>query len=148
MIEENSMKLFLPITVLFLSLQLIAALPQNSVYEQLTGNKQQSKKVNAQSNRPIAKKPQSKVVASAQKALTLARESRSQKNYILAIKRFNFILKYYSKTSEAKTALAEKASLYKEMGLNEQATYNLNKLTQLASVKKAAASKNTQRLIK
>lgn len=124
------MKFFLVTISLMASYSLQAAIPKTSTYEQLTGKK---------NLKQVVVSP--KIVASAQKALNLARESRQQKNYILAIKRFNFILKYYSKTQEAKTALIEKASLYKEMGLNEQATYNLNKATQLASVKNNAKTK-------
>ncbi len=93
----------------------------------------------------------SKVTASAEKALNLARQSRTEKNYILAIKRYNFILKYYPKTQQAKLALVDKVSLYKEMNLSEPANYNQKKLmTQVKSQKGVQAmspskSSNTKR---
>lgn len=79
----------------------------------------------------LAGKPSTKVTASANKALGLARQSRNEKNYILAIKRYNFVLKYYPKTVQAKAALMDKASMYKEMGLNEPAAYNQKKVSTL-----------------
>lgn len=60
----------------------------------------------------------------AQKGLALAREAKNEKNYILAIKRYNFILKYFSKTAQARQALLDKSQIYKDMGLEEQAQYN------------------------
>lgn len=60
----------------------------------------------------------------AQKALVLARQSRDEKNYILAIKRYNFIIKHFPKTLEARTAHLDKASLYQKMGLQQPAVFN------------------------
>lgn len=60
----------------------------------------------------------------AQKALVLARQSRDERNYILAIKRYNFIIKHFPKTLEARTAHLDKASLYKKMGLEQPAVFN------------------------
>lgn len=95
---------------------------EQALYEQLAGKN--------------APQVSSKVTASAEKALTLARQSRTEKNYILAIKRYNFILKYYPKTQQAKLALVDKVSLYKEMNLSEPANYNQKRLmTQVKSQK-------------
>ena len=100
-----------------------AAVPQKTIkksdqalYQQLTGQKYAP---------PVNKK----VSASAEKALGLARQSRQQKDYIQALKRYNFVLKYYAKTPQAKMALADKASMYKEMGLPEQAAYNQKRIS-------------------
>jgi hypothetical protein len=108
-----------------------AATNQKELYQQLTG-------------RTTTAKLPVKVVASAEKALMLARESRDSKNYILAIKRYNFILKYYSKTTQAKLALIDKSMLYKEMGLPEQAAYNQKKVSKLNTL----TTKNSQKTIK
>lgn len=102
---------------------------EQALYEQLAGS----------SKTPVAP-TSNKITASAAKALTLARQSRSEKNYILAIKRYNFILKYYSKTSQAKTALSDKASLYKEMGLTEQAAYNQKKVSTFSAATSGSSS--------
>ena len=88
---------------------------EQALYEQLAGKN---------APEPVT----NKVMASANKALTLARQSRSEKNYILALKRYNFVLKYYPKTKQAQLALNDKVSLYKEMNLTEPANYNQKKL--------------------
>jgi uncharacterized membrane protein YcgQ (UPF0703/DUF1980 family) len=100
---------------------------EQALYEQLAGKNSTTTMTN-------------KVTTSAEKALALARLSRSEKNYILAIKRYNFILKYYSKTKQAQLALADKASLYSEMNLSEPALHNRKKL--MTQVK---TQKGTQR---
>jgi hypothetical protein len=82
------------------------------------------KKVGTLQNKPAQKSAQTTSLRPSQKGLALAREAKNEKNYILAIKRYNFILKHFSRTSEAKAALLDKAQIYKEMGLDEQATYN------------------------
>ncbi len=115
-----------------------SAIQSQQLYEQLAG------KPPAGSRAKASKVGNPKVLASATKALTLARQSRTEKNYILAIKRYNFILKYYSKTPQAKIALADKASLYKEMGLSEQAAYNQKRISTMRPiVRKNMTSKAT-----
>ncbi len=94
---------------------------EQSLYEQLAGKNATPTVAN-------------KVTASADKALSLARQSRRDRNYILAIKRYNFIMKYYPKTKQSQLALTDKVSLYKEMNLTEPATYNQKRLmTQMGS---------------
>ena len=88
---------------------------EQALYEQLAGKNATETLTN-------------KVLASADKALTLARQSRSEKNYILALKRYNFVLKYYPKTKQSRLALNDKVSLYKEMNLTEPANYNQKRL--------------------
>ncbi len=62
-----------------------------------------------------------------EKALMMARESRDQKNYILAIKRYNYIIKNFSQSKEATLALLDKSAIYQKMGFEKPAIYNLNK---------------------
>ena len=101
--------------------------------EKLTGVKPVQKKIQAPQKaqaslkKAVGKKVQVTKATSlkpAQKGLILAREAKAKKDYILAIKRYNFILKYFAKTPEAKIALMDKADIYKDMGLEEQAQYN------------------------
>lgn len=128
----------LVIVVALFGQSLFAALPQKNksdkeqtaLYQELTGRSTQAP---------------NKILASADKALVLARQSRKQKNYILAIKRYNFIMKYYSKTPFAKVALSDKVSLYKEMGLTEQANYNQNKVLQISKTQTQSLKTSAQK---
>ena len=72
-----------------------------------------------------------------EKALHMARESRDQKNYILAIKRYNYIIKNFSKTKEATQALLDKSAMYKKMGFEIPSKYNLGKAVQFSALQKA-----------
>jgi GGDEF domain-containing protein len=72
--------------------------------------------------------PQKKYLKNpADRALQMARESRDQKNYVLAIKRYNYIIKNFAKTQQAAIALMDKSAMYQKMGFAEPATYNLKK---------------------
>lgn len=112
-------KSFAFVTCLLFTTASFAAIPQNKnmsdreqkLLETLTG-----KKVSTS----VAKTP-------AQKALVLARQSSESKNYIQAIKRYNFILKNFPKTAEAAEAYKDKAQIYSRLGLKEPAQYNLKK---------------------
>lgn len=108
---------------------------EQSLYEQLAGQPASSAK--AQGANVKAKK----IAASATKALALAKQSRHEKNYILAIKRYNFILKYYPRTPQAKAALMDKASMYKEMGLNDPYVYNQKKVSAMKLAPNSVISK-------
>jgi hypothetical protein len=68
----------------------------------------------------------------ADKALMMARESRDQKNYVLAIKRYNYILKNFAKTPQAAAALTDKSAIYTKMGFAKPAEYNLKKAKMMA----------------
>ncbi len=63
----------------------------------------------------------------ADRALQMARESRDQKNYVLAIKRYNYIIKNFAKTKQAEAALLDKSLIYKKMGFSKPSEYNLKK---------------------
>ena len=113
-----------------------------SLREKLTG----TKKVEA-TKAPLNKVATKKVPTAhsvpqkpAQKGLALAREAKGKKDYILAIKRYNFILKYFAKTQEAKMALMDKAEIYKDMGLEEQALYNKTRAQKMTVVQASAAT--------
>jgi hypothetical protein len=47
------------------------------------------------------------------------------KNYIVAIKQFNTVLKKYPQSKEVKLAFSAKAKVYNEMGLTEPASLNM-----------------------
>lgn len=104
---------FAPLSCLIFGLSVNAAIPKKSqevsLIETLTG-----RKVNQN-------------VSQSEKALLLARQSSKQKDYITAIKRYNFILKKFPKSNEAVLALKDKAQIYSAMGLKEQASHNLKK---------------------
>lgn len=112
------------LVLLTLSLNTLAAIPSktttNELYKELTGEKTVIKK--------------SVKVSSATKALTLARDSKKQGDFVLAIKRYNFILKYYPKSVEAQLALKDKSMLYAEMGLKAPAHYNQQKLKKMSAI--------------
>lgn len=76
----------------------------------------------------------------AQKALVFARQSRDEKNYILAIKRYNFIIKHFPKTQEAQTAHLDKASLYQKMGFQQPAVFNKKRAALISQGLKQAPS--------
>lgn len=118
--------------------------------EKLTGIKPAQKKMQAQKTpvKSVAGKKvptaQMALMKPAQKGLALAREAKNEKNYILAIKRYNFILKYFSKTAEARQALLDKSEIYKDMGLEEQSQFNkarAQKLTVQAAVSPSLGNK-------
>lgn len=103
------------------------------VYQNLTGQK--------------LTKNQVAVRSSADKALKLARESRNAGDHILAIKRYNFIMKYYPKSPEAKMALSDKADIYNKLGLRAPAEFNRRKaglLDQATAQRISNASKSGQ----
>ncbi len=85
--------------------------------------------------------PQKKYLKNpADRALQMARESRDQKNYILAIKRYNYIIKNFAKSQQAAIALLDKSALYQKMGFAEPATYNLKK----SKIVSAVANRQTK----
>ena len=106
--------------------------------EKLTGQRVSDKtvKATANKNKIIAKKlsaAQLVKLKPAARGLILAREAKDSGNFVLAIKRYNFIMKHFAKTPEAKHALLDKAEIYKIMGLDEQAQFNVRRAQQLTS---------------
>ncbi len=104
-----------------------AALSEKSLVEELTGKKDIAATVSS-NNLKKAPLPVQHFVA--------GKKAAEQKNYILAIKHFNTILKKYPQSAQVKPTLVAKATVYQEMGLNPQAKHNL----QMAQQKKQIIS--------
>ena len=81
-------------------------LSRQSLFEELTGQK------------IVAKTAPAKI-------LQFAREARYDKNYALAIKRYNTLIKKYPRSQEVQSAYFDKSAMYAEMGLKDQSQYNL-----------------------
>ncbi len=80
-------------------------LSKESIYQELTGQKINSQQVGV-------------------KLLKMAEQAQSEKNYILALKRYNTVIARFPQSKLAQSALLGKADLYKKMGLGQQAQYN------------------------
>lgn len=80
-------------------------LSKASIYQELTGQKINSQQVGV-------------------KLLKMAELAQSEKNYILALKRYNTVIVRFPQSKLAQSALFGKADLYKKMGLSQQADYN------------------------
>ncbi len=93
-----------------------AALSEKSLVEELTGKKDFAATLSS-SNLKKAPLPVQHYVA--------GKKAAEQKNYILAIKHFNTILKKYPQSAQVKPTLVAKAKIYQEMGLKSQAIHNL-----------------------
>ncbi len=93
-----------------------SALSEMSLTEELTGKKVLT---------PSAKAAQLKKAPLPLQHYAAGKNAATKKNYILAIKHFNTILKKYPQSAQVKAALLAKANVYKEMGLQPQAMHNL-----------------------
>ncbi len=93
-----------------------SALNENALIEELTGKKNVQKSPTAKNlkNAPL---PVQHFLA--------GRQAAEQKNYILAIKHFNTVLKKYPQSAQVRPTLLAKAKVYQEMGLVDQASHNL-----------------------
>ncbi len=122
--------------------------------EKLTGQRSTQESAKAKANikkksviagekSPVKKLSKSELakLTPSQRGLALAREAKSSGDYILAIKRYNFMMKHFARTPEARLALLDKAQIYRDMGLDEQAKYNERKAKGLA---RATPSKTTK----
>lgn len=85
------------------------AFAQKSIYEELTGTKGMSAKL------------------APARILEMARDSKWKRDYVTALKRYNTLIVKYPKSKEVRQAYLDKAELYREMGLLQQAKYNLEK---------------------
>ena len=104
-------------------------LSKASIYQELTGQKINSQQVGV-------------------KLLKMAELAQSEKNYILALKRYNTVIARFPQSKLAQSALFGKADLYKKMGLSQQAAYNtrLAREYRLTSIKtKTMAKAATQK---
>jgi hypothetical protein len=113
---------------LLLSSAVFAAIPSRPQLSTVDA-KSDLEKLTGVSSAKISSKPTTRPA----KALAFARQSRDQKKYILAIKRYNYIIKNYAGTKEYAMALFDKSAMYKKMGFEKPSSYNLNK-AKLASV--------------
>lgn len=117
-----------------------SALSDKSLMEELTGKKQvvtPTAQAQAQMNN-LKKAPLSvQHYYAGQKAV-------EQKNYILAIKHFNTVIKNYPLSAQVKPALVAKAKVYQEMGLQKQAQRNMQlaKLNTVLPAPLRTANKN------
>lgn len=64
-------------------------------------------------------------VAVSRKHLNAGFQAYTKKDYITALKHYNTIVVKHAKSPEVKSAYLAKAKLYQEMGLIEQAQYNV-----------------------
>lgn len=94
-----------------------AALDEKSLVEELTGKKDVAVTVSSLKLKK-APLPLQHYVA--------GKKAAEQKNYILAIKHFNTILKKYPQSAQVRPTLNAKALVYQEMGLKLQASHNLS----------------------
>ena len=81
-------------------------LSRASIYQELTGQKIDSQQAG-------------------QKLIKMAELAQVEKNYILALKRYNTVIARFSNSKLAQAAYFGKADLYKKMGLAQQSQYNL-----------------------
>ena len=114
-----------------------SALNDKKLMEELTGKK----------SAPVAAPaPNLKNAPLSVQHFAAGQRAMEQKNYILAIKHFNTVIKKYPMSAQVKPALVAKAKVYQEMGLQPQAQRNL-KLAQLKPAAKPMATtaiNNTQ----
>lgn len=103
-----------------------SVITDNALIEELTG-----KKDNQQT---IASKKLKNAPLPIQHYLA-GKKAAQEKNYILAIKHFNTVLKKYPQSAQVTPALLAKAKVYQEMGLIPQAAHNMRMAQQKAQVK-------------
>ena len=94
-----------------------AAFDEKSLVEELTGKKDVAETVSS-INLKKAPLPLQHYIA--------GKKAAAQKNYILAIKHFNTVLKKYPQSAQVGPTLTAKAMVYQEMGLRPQASHNLS----------------------
>lgn len=105
------------------------AFTKKSLYEELTGQKLAHEKAPT-------------------KILQLARQSKAEKNYALALKRYNTLIKRFPNAIEVQTAYYDKSLMYSEMGLVEQSKFNLKRAQDFKVKPVSFASKNAKAPVK
>ncbi|OFZ31201.1 MAG: hypothetical protein A2622_00975 [Bdellovibrionales bacterium RIFCSPHIGHO2_01_FULL_40_29] len=113
-----------------------SALNEKKLLEELTGVKA--------TDETLATKKMKKAPLPVQHFMA-GQKAAEQKNYILAIKHFNTVLKKYPQSSQVRPALLAKAKIYNEMGLQSQSQHNM-KMAQARGVKKQTSKSTTQAL--
>jgi hypothetical protein len=123
--------LLLILSILLTSTSAFASVPTKTnekakLLEELTGKKTEpapavAAKTPAVAQPAVAAAP----MAVSRKHLNAGFQAYTKKDYITALKHYNTILVKHSKSAEVKSAYLAKAKLYQEMGLIEQAQYNV-----------------------
>lgn len=108
-----------------------------SLLEELTGKK---------SKVPYTEAQLKKMPLSTQHYYAGVRAAES-KNYILAIKQYNTVIKRYPNSKDVKAALIAKSNLYKEMGLKEPASLNLRLAAQKSKPAVVIKAKSAKPLV-
>ena len=115
-----------------------SALSEKSLTEELTGKKSVTQ-ISPATNLKKAPLPVQHYFA--------GQRAAEQKNYIMAIKHYNTVLKKYPRSNQVKLALLAKAKVYKEMGLQTQAVHNLQMAQQKVPMKRAAATSQAAKTV-
>ena len=116
-----------------------SAITEKALIEELTGkkNNQQNASTKKLKNAPL---PIQHYLA--------GKKAAQEKNYILAIKHFNTVLKKYPQSAQVSPTLVAKAKVYQEMGLIPQAAHNM-RIAQLKAkntkLKSGVASKSLEK---
>ena len=100
------------------------SISKKTIYEELTGYKMRAESAPA-------------------KILQYARQAKGEKNYALALKRYNTLIKRFPKAEEVRTALYDKSAMYLEMGLTEQSKLNLKMAQRFQVVRHQSKAKKT-----
>ena len=79
---------------------------------------------------------------SASKILQLARSAKAVQNYPLALQRYNLLNKKYPNSNEMRQAYLDKAEIYKLLGLNESADFNIKQSKKLTGFQNRNVSSN------
>lgn len=103
--------------------------PKSSIFDSSSGR---SSKLNIQAS-PLSRKSiyeeltgrQLAAASAPTQILQLARAAKSEKNYALALRRYNTLIKKFPRAQEVKAAYYDKSAMYAEMGLLDQSKFNL-----------------------
>ena len=113
--------------------------PQNKIKSSALSDKNLMEELTGKKSAPIAAPaPNLKNAPLSVQHFVAGQRAMDEKNYILAIKHFNTVIKKYPMSAQVKPALVAKAKVYQEMGLQPQAQRNL-KLAQLKTPARPAA---------
>lgn len=127
---KNQNLLLLILSILLTSTSAFASVPAKTnekakLLEELTGKK--AEPAAAEVRAPAASQPAvaAAPMAVSRKHLNAGFQAYTKKDYITALKHYNTILVKHGKSADVKSAYLAKAKLYQEMGLIEQAQYNV-----------------------
>ncbi|MFZ3230310.1 MAG: hypothetical protein WA160_08905 [Pseudobdellovibrio sp.] len=110
-----------------------SALNEKALIEELTGKKEAATAASVEVQNKV-KQANLRQAPLPVQHFYAGEKAAAAKNYILAIKHFNTVIKNYPLSTQVKPALLAKAKIYQEMGLKNQSEHNI-KLAQLKTVK-------------